>query len=256
MCIAGFDPTGGAGLLADVATLAAVGVRAAGVITAMTRQRPVGPVVVEPVETARIEAVLPQLLHDLRPDAVKIGMLGSAETARAVCRHLSAGGLSAPVVVDPVLHAGAGGELTEPETVPIILEQLAPLTTVLTPNVPEAERLTGLTIQTEHDMERAARRLLEFGARHVLLKGGHLPGDPIDLLVGPDGVRRLPAPRLKTGTVHGTGCALSTLIAGLLARGVALVAAVEEAIRRVRKGIQTSWAPQCTGWSLLGPLEG
>jgi len=254
VCLAGFDPTGGAGLLADVAALAVIGVRAAGVITAMTRQRPVGPATVEAVEAERLEAVLPDLLRDLEPEAVKIGMLGSAEAARTIARHLSPG--HAPIVLDPVLQAGAGGQLTAPEAIRVILEQLAPLSTVLTPNVPEAEQLTGLTIRTEAEMEQAARRLLDSGAQYVLLKGGHLAGDPVDLLVGADGVRRLPAPRLPARPVHGTGCTLSSLIAGRLAQGVEVAVAVEESVKRVREGIRDAWAPQAAGWSYLGAMEG
>ncbi len=256
LCIAGFDPTGGAGLLADARALASEGVRVAAAITGLTRQRPIDEATIEQLmEPVKVGEVVSTLMQDLAPDAVKIGMLGSAATAHAVAQALAPFAGRTPIIVDPVLAAGAGGRLADDETAAALLAELAPLATLVTPNIPEAELLTGVRIDGPAKMEKAARRLCERGAKWALVKGGHLAGDPVDVLVGPATVRRWRRRRLATRTVHGTGCTLSSLIAGALAQGQPIPEAVARAARRLRRGIATAWPPLPEGWMFLGPMR-
>jgi hydroxymethylpyrimidine/phosphomethylpyrimidine kinase len=253
LCIAGFDPTGGAGLLADVRALTAVGVRAAGAVTALTRQRPVGRAVVQPLPAPEVARTVASLLTDLRPEAIKIGMVATAATARALARLLRRRAATTPIVLDPVLAAGAGGRLATASAASAIAEELAPLATVLTPNLPEAEALLRRPIRTGVEMRAAMPALLALGARHVLLKGGHLATDPVDVLSGPDGERRWRRRRIGTREAHGTGCTLASLIAAGLAQGLTVGDAVDRAIRRLEAALRTAWRPQPEGWAFLGP---
>jgi len=252
--IAGFDPTGGAGLLADAGALAQLGLRPAGVVTALTVQRPSGDVETTPVDPQLVDRTLSTVLSDLPVAAMKIGMLGTGEVAEVVAGHLEKLDPSIPVVCDPVLHAGAGGALADERTTQVLREKILPRTTLLTPNVPEAEILAGRSIQTQEDMEAVARDLCAGGATYVLLKGGHLAGDPVDLLIGPDNLQRWRGKRLDVGAVHGTGCALSALIAGYLSLGKTITQAVDASVAAVHEAIAASWQPQEEGWRYLGPL--
>lgn len=256
LCVAGYDPTGGAGVLADIAALAAIGVRGAGVLTALTRQRPDGPVTMQPLPPDEVARSLRELARDLQPAAVKIGMLASVDTARAVAEALGELPAGCPVVLDPVLAAGAGGDLAGSTMAQAIVAELLSRVTLITPNLAEAARLTGVAVHCEADMLAAAHWLRQKGARHVLVKGGHLPGEPVDVLVGPDGERRWTDGRIAhEREVHGTGCTLSSLIAGQLALGADVVAAVEAARQRLRGGIERAWPPASRGWLFLGSLS-
>lgn len=254
LCIAGLDPTGGAGLLADVAALARLGVRATGVVTALTVQRPNQPVDYQALDPNEVDRTLATLLEDVPVDAVKIGMLGGGEVARVVARHLSSLAKTVPIVLDPVMQAGFGGPLADPETIKMLWKEFIPLATVVTPNIPEAQALTGMSINDEESMVTAAQRVQAHGANSTLLTGGHLPADPVDVLVGPEGVFRWTAEREATGEVHGTGCALSSLLAGGLAMGFGVREAAERAIGLVRRAIGRSWQPRDGGWRFLGLL--
>jgi hydroxymethylpyrimidine/phosphomethylpyrimidine kinase len=255
LCVAGLDPTGGAGLLADVAALASVSVRAAGVVTALTVQRPHGDARFVPVDAALVDQMLGALADDLPIAAIKVGMIGAGPVAHIVAKHLTRLSAKAPLVVDPVLNAGAGGSLADDETIAVLRRELLPRATLITPNIPEAEALTGLAIRSLADMERAAEQLRAAGAQYVLIKGGHLPGEPVDLLIGPGERRTWRAPRFHGGVVHGTGCALSSLAAGHLACGAAVPEAVDRAIAAVRRAIDGSWTPVPEGWRFLGSLR-
>jgi hydroxymethylpyrimidine/phosphomethylpyrimidine kinase len=243
---AGLDPSGGAGLLADLEALAEVGARGWAVATALTAQGPRGARGVEPVAPATLLAQVDALLDGLpareRPRAVKTGMLGTAALAAALASRLARPPLArVPLVVDPVLAASSGLALLDPGgRTPA--EALAPLlarAALVTPNWPELERLAGGPIETEAEAVRAAR---ELPARAVLVKGGHRPGPPVDLLVRGRSVVRLRGRRRASGA-RGTGCRLASAVAGLLAAGVPLEEAVRRAKRSVEAYIDRSAAP-------------
>lgn len=229
LTIAGSDPSGGAGIQADLKTASALGVYGATVITALTVQNTLGVTGIHPVPIEFITQQHLSVVEDLDVRAVKIGMLGSADVVAAVADVLR----SHPVpfvVLDPVMVATSGDRLVPEDAVAAIRELLLPLATVVTPNVPEAEVLSGLGIESEDDLEPVGRALLALGSRHVLVKGGHLAGDrSVDVLVSADGVQHLAAPRVHTSHTHGTGCTLSSAIAAYLVRGEQVPVAVEAA---------------------------
>ena len=240
--------------MADVAALAAISVRTAGVLTATTRQSPEAPVNVFPADPKQVEQSLSSLLAELPVAAVKVGMVTNGGVAGAVADCLAALPAETPVVVDPVLNAGAGGRLADEEAVKTLCEALIPRAKVVTPNIPEAAVLAGMSVQDLPEMEEAADRLRRLGARYVLLKGGHLAGDPIDLLAGPEGNRHWRGPRRNGGEVHGTGCTLSALLAGYLALGLPVAEAADLSIAALRGAITGAWSPRDKGWKFLGPL--
>ncbi len=230
LSIAGSDPSGGAGIQADLKTFSALGCYGMAALTALTAQntRGVSAVHVPPPEflTAQLDAIF----ADVRVDAVKIGMLATGDMVRAVARCLAARpGL--PVVLDPVLVATSGDSLGAPDVVDALGEHLLSLATVVTPNLPEAARLSGLALPEDEDaMRAAAEALMARGARAVLVKGGHLAGgDAVDLLVEGDEIRFFHARRIATPNTHGTGCTLSSAIACYLAKGLPLADAVDAA---------------------------
>lgn len=221
LTIAGIDPSGGAGLLADVKAMSALGVYAAGVPTALTAQNTRGVSGVLGIPAGFVAEELEAVFSDLRIDAVKIGMLNDAEVIETVARALERW---APpwVVLDPVMIAKSGDALLRPEALDALKSRLLPLAHVATPNLPEAAALLGdaRPAADRAGMEATGRRLCEaFGTPWVLVKGGHL-GGPVspDCLVGPEGVEWFEAPRTQTKNTHGTGCTLSSAAAALLAR--------------------------------------
>ena len=230
LSIAGSDPSGGAGIQADLKTFSALGCYGMAALTALTAQntRGVTAVHVPPPEflTAQLDAVF----ADVRVDAIKIGMLATGDMVRAVARCLAAHpGL--PIVLDPVLVATSGDSLGAPDVVDALAEHLLPLATVVTPNLPEAARLAGVAVPEDEDAMRAAAvAMMARGARAVLVKGGHLAGgDAVDLLVEGAEIRFFNARRIATPNTHGTGCTLSSAIACYLGRGLALADAVDAA---------------------------
>jgi len=242
LTIAGSDPSGGAGLQADLKVFLRFGLSGAAVPTACTVQGPSGVRAVAPLAARDVKAQLDALFADLRPAVVKVGLLPSGEVVRAVARALAP--LAArriPIVVDPVLSASSGLRLLPVADVGIYLRHLVPLATLLTPNIDEAAELSGMgTDVVRQDTERVLTHLLKAGARNVLIKGGHLGGDEaVDIL----GTRKdfvvfsLPRVPLRRA-VHGTGCALSSAVAALLARGLPLEDAVQTAKGWVRAAIQ------------------
>lgn len=221
LTIAGVDPSGGAGVLADVKTMSALGAYACAVIAALTAQNTRAVSGVFPVPPAFVRQQIDTLFADVRIDAVKIGMVGQAPVIVAVAdalRHWRA----ARVVLDPVMIAKSGDALLERAAVGALRESLLPVATVLTPNLPEAGVLLGMRMpETIVEMRRAAERLRELlahdGERWVYLKGGHLPGgEATDLLFDGDRMLELTAPRIDTRNTHGTGCTLSAALAALL----------------------------------------
>ncbi len=248
LVIAGLDPSGGAGLVADVATAALRGLRAAAVATALTEQDSARCWAANPVAPSLVRAQLARVVADLPIAAVKIGMLGDGAVAQAVAEALD--GVRAPIVLDPVLRATAGAVLLNWD----VRSALAPLiarAALVTPNRDEAAALTGLAVDGEAGQRAAGERLRAMGAAAALVKGGHLTGaEVVDLLVDGAGTLALRAPRVAA-TPHGTGCALSTEIACALALGAPLREAVALAHARVAARI-TAAATVGKGRPFLG----
>jgi hydroxymethylpyrimidine/phosphomethylpyrimidine kinase len=237
LSIAGFDPSGGAGLVADIKTFTAFGCFATAAVTSLTFQNTTG-VFGASHQTAHTvrEQVLP-ILDDFAVAAAKTGMLPTREVIAEVARLCRATSLPAPVV-DPVVRSTSGYDLIDDEALRALVGELLPLARVVTPNIPEAERITGLKIEGERGMRDAARRIREMGARAVLVKGGHLEGEALDLLDDRGAVEIFRAARIETTSTHGTGCTLSAAICAGLAHGLSLVESIAEAKRFVTRAIQ------------------
>ena len=229
LSIAGSDSSGGAGIQADIKTIAAHKLFAQTAITALTAQNTLGVAGVFDVPAEFVEAQIDAVFEDIRPDAVKIGMVSSAEIVRTIASALKHHGAE-NVVVDPVLVATSGDRLAAGGVADALRTELFPLATVITPNMPEAEALTGKAVETHADQEAAARDLLATGAHAVLVKGGHAEGEAYDVLALADGtLHGFTLPRVETNNTHGTGCTLSSAIACGLAQGLALEDAVRQA---------------------------
>jgi hydroxymethylpyrimidine/phosphomethylpyrimidine kinase len=230
LSIAGSDSGGGAGIQADLKTFAALGCYGMTAITALTAQNTLGVSGIHGVPPEMLKAQLCAVLDDIGVDAVKIGMLHAPEIVRTVAWALRHYGVK-QVVLDPVMVATSGDRLIAPDTVQVLVDELFPLATVVTPNLDEAALLLGRPLTAASELDAAARDLLAMGARAVLLKGGHLPGDEVaDLLVSGSGpAQRLASPRIASRNTHGTGCTLSSAIAAHLALGQPLDQAVVRA---------------------------
>ncbi|MCF8033539.1 MAG: bifunctional hydroxymethylpyrimidine kinase/phosphomethylpyrimidine kinase [Desulfarculaceae bacterium] len=235
MIIAGSDSGGGAGIQADLKAVAALGGHASTVITALTAQNTTGVKGVHPIPLDFVEQQFAAVIEDIGAEAVKTGMLHSAELVRLVAGLLA--GVQAPVVVDPVMVAKGGDRLLATEAVQAVREALLPRADLVTPNLDEAAELLGRPVSDRAAMETAARELVELGAKAVLVKGGHLQGEPGDLLFDGSRTRFFSAPRIDTPHTHGTGCTLASAIAALLAQGWDLAPAVERARLLVRRAI-------------------
>lgn len=249
LSIAGVDPSGGAGIFADLKAFAALGAYGCGVVAALTAQNTRAVTGISPVTPEFVRLQIDTLCADVQVDAAKIGMLGTAPIARAVAEGLArpiALGSPGHVVVDPVMIAKSGDALLEQQAISMLIEGILPLATVLTPNLPEAGvLLRGRAPESVGEMRRAAerlRRLLpDVGQRWVLLKGGHLAGgDALDLLHDGDRLIELSAPRIETRNTHGTGCSLSAAIAARVARVGDVPEAVAQAKRWLTEAIRRS----------------
>lgn len=217
LTIAGTDPSGGAGIQADIKAISALGAYACSAITAVVAQNTCGVRSFQALDPEFVAAQIDAVLDDVRIDAVKIGMIANAGIARAVADRLRHHGVG-NIVLDPVMVAKSGHALLDPEAVAVVRDHLVPLASVITPNLPEAAVLLNRPDDwNAASMIAALPDLMALGSRHVLLKGGHLAGeDSTDLLAGPDGTQRFSAPRIATTNDHGTGCTLSAAIAALL----------------------------------------
>ncbi|MCC6559291.1 MAG: bifunctional hydroxymethylpyrimidine kinase/phosphomethylpyrimidine kinase [Polyangiaceae bacterium] len=238
LIVAGSDSGGGAGIQADLKAVTALRAYGATAITALTAQSTLGVFGVHPVPPAFIAQQMELVLEDIGADAIKTGMLHSEEVIEAVAEVIERLGRGARVVVDPVMVAKGGARLLLPEAEGALRARLLPLAAVLTPNLPEAEALTGARIEGVEAMREAARALLEMGPAAVLLKGGHLPGDvAVDVLRTREGERIFEDARIATRATHGTGCTLASAIAAGLSQGMALEPAVARARRYLREAI-------------------
>lgn len=230
LSIAGSDPSGGAGIQADLKTISALGGYAMAAITALTVQNTRGVSGIHSIPPNVVAGQIDAVFDDIRVDAVKVGMLGSASIVAAVADALARNGAKR-IVVDPVMVAKSGARLLDPDAVAALRDRLCPMATVITPNLPEAADLLGRNEATDvAGLEDAARALQALGPHAVLVKGGHLTGaDSPDILFACDGAHRFPGDRVITRNTHGTGCTLSSAIATLLPQRDTLSAAVGEA---------------------------
>lgn len=241
LIVAGSDSGGGAGIQADIKTVTALEGYAATAVTALTAQNTRGVFGVLGVEPAFIAQQMAVVLEDIGADCIKTGMLHTGEVIETVVRILEALAPAVPLVADPVMYAKGGDSLLEPEACEILIRRLLPRATVLTPNIREAEALSGLAIGDPEAMQEAGYRLLKRGPAAVLVKGGHLESRTVpDLLVTREGVERFYSPRLDSVHTHGTGCTLASAIATGLAQDLPLRAAVGRALAYVHEGIRTA----------------
>lgn len=257
LIIAGSDSGGGAGIQADIKTVTMLGGYAATAITAVTVQNTMGVTGVHPIPAGIVQAQARAVLGDIGADAIKTGMIGDTAMVRAVAELLDEA--RCPAVVDPVMIAKGGEALLPDEAVEAVRSLLIPRAALLTPNAPEAWTLSGVAVRDIDGQRRAGQALLRLGARAVLMKGGHVPGDRVvDLLVTPDGETTFEGPRIDSRHTHGTGCTLASACATGLAQGLSLEEAVgrawayvAEAIRRA-PGFGSGHGPLDHGWPLRG----
>jgi hydroxymethylpyrimidine/phosphomethylpyrimidine kinase len=242
LIVAGSDSGGGAGIQADIKTVTALGGYAATAVTALTAQNTLGVLGIEAVTPEFVALQMQAVLTDIGADAIKTGMLGSARIVKMVADTCQALAPSVPIVVDPVMVAKGGARLLEPDAEAALVRELLPKAALLTPNVPEAEALSGERIVDAASLERVATKLLLLGPSAVLLKGGHLEGDTVvDCLVTADGASyRFESPRLFTRSTHGTGCTLASAIATGIAEGLTLFDSVARARSYVLEAIRTA----------------
>jgi hydroxymethylpyrimidine/phosphomethylpyrimidine kinase len=238
LSIAGSDPSSGAGIQADLKTFHTLGVYGMAIPAALTAQNSRGVFAVDPVSSRFLSQQLEALLSDIRPDGIKTGMLLSKENVDAValamkkykCRNL---------VIDPVLKSSSGKVLLHASALKSLKKKLFPLSRIVTPNIPEAEVLASMSIQSDQDMDYAAGKLLDMGPDYVLIKGGHRKGPAVDTLYGGKTVISFSTSRRK-GEFHGTGCALSSAITVFIAQGIPVDKAVEKAKHFVDKMLRTA----------------
>lgn len=262
LSIAGCDPSGGAGIAADLKTFATHQVYGMAVVTALTAQNTRGVFAVHQPDVQFLERQLTAVLDDVKVHGVKIGMVGNIAAIGCIAYQLKMRAVP-HIVLDPVLVATSGDALSEPGVAAALCRDLLPLSEIITPNGPEVAALTGLPMpRSEAEQVAAGQALLAMGARAVLVKGGHSEGDEaVDVLVRAGDVRRFAAPRLALSSTHGTGCTLSSALAAGLAQGMALEAAVERAKAYVYGAIAHSAAldvglghgPLDHGWMMDRP---
>lgn len=241
LIVAGSDSGGGAGIQADIKAVTAMKGFAATAITALTAQNTEGVHGVVGVEPAFIAQQIEVVLGDIGADAVKTGMLHSAEVIGVVAAQIARHASGVPLVVDPVMVAKGGHRLLLTEAEAALRDTLLPMAALVTPNLPEAEVLAGFPVRVEADMKRAAERLVALGAGAVLMKGGHLEGDRVvDLLFHDGRIDRFEDARIESRSTHGTGCTLASAIAAGLAQKMTLYDAVARARAYVREAIATA----------------
>ncbi len=239
LSIAGSDPSGGAGLQADLKTFYRFGVYAEAVVTLITVQNTRGIRRVEILDAGLVSEQIEAVIADIPPHAAKIGALGNQAVVEAVAKAAAA--FRFPLIVDPVMIGKDGSALLDAAARLAFVDKLLPRAFLLTPNLPEAAELAGFPVDDRDSMARAAERLIALGAANVLVKGGHLSGDPVDLLVTRDGsVTEYPAARIATRHTHGTGCTYSAAIAAELAKGVELAGAIRKAKAFITAAIRTN----------------
>ena len=241
LIVAGSDSGGGAGIQADIKTVTALGGYAATAITALTVQDTKDVYAIHEVPVDIVRQQMEVVIDDIGVDCIKTGMLHRTEVLEAVADVVARKAAGVPLVVDPVMVAKGGARLLDADTTGALRDKLIGAAAVLTPNVPEAEILSGESIETDDDQERVGRVLLSFGPKAVLMKGGHRPGDELrDVLVSADGVEVFRSARIDTPHTHGTGCTLASAIATGIAQGLSPRDAVARGRDYVQEAIRTA----------------
>ena len=240
MTIAGSDSGGGAGIQADLKTFSALGVFGTSTLTAITAQNTVGVSAVHEIPTDVISAQIDAVITDIGADAVKTGMLSSAAIVATVSEAVRRHGIT-NLVVDPVMVAKSGDRLLREEAISSICNDLIPLAKVVTPNIPEAEDLTGLSISTDADVRRAAEAIVGMGAQCVVVKGGHRDGPPTDILYDGATFLEFTTERIPSTNTHGTGCTFASAVAAGLAHGLEVPDAVQQAKDYVTAAIRAAY---------------
>ncbi|MGM9717491.1 MAG: bifunctional hydroxymethylpyrimidine kinase/phosphomethylpyrimidine kinase [Prevotella sp.] len=236
LTIAGSDSCGGAGVQADVKTMSALGCYAATAITAITVQNTLGVTAVHAVPPEIVAGQIRVVMDDIKPRAVKVGMVNDTATIIAIADALKDYDVE-HIVVDPVMVATSGSRLMQDDAVEVFCKQLLPLATLLTPNIPEAEVLSGITVSDKESMDSAALRILQLGCSNLLVKGGHLEGKKIDRLYG-EVEREYVGENAVTRNTHGTGCTLSSAITSFLAQGLPVDEAIGAAKEWLTKALR------------------
>lgn len=240
LTIAGSDSSGGAGIQADLKTFSAIGTYGMSVITAITAQNTQGVFLVEDISEEMIKKQLEVVFEDIPPKGVKIGMVSSPKIILAIVEGLVK---YKPeyLVVDPVMISKSGYSLLKPEAKDNLIKYLIPLAYIVTPNTMEAEEITGISIKTVEDMKIAGEKILELGPKYVLMKGGHLEGDAVDILLGQNSFKIFREERLDRKNTHGTGCTISSAITSHLALGYPVEEAVELSKKYITEAIRSSF---------------
>ena len=229
LTIAGSDSSGGAGIQADIKSMSANGVFAMSVITAITAQNTMGVFGIEDISPEMIKSQIKVIFDDIKVDAVKIGMVSKIESIKAISEALREIKDLPPVVLDPVMVSTSGYKLLSDDAKETLIKELFPLSTVITPNLPEVEEILRIKIEDVEDMKEAAKKLKKLGTKYVLIKGGHLKDDATDLLFDGENFIYFKEQKINTNNTHGTGCTLSSAIAASLAKGMSIEEAVREA---------------------------
>lgn len=241
LTIAGSDCSGGAGIQADLKTFSAHGVFGMSVIVSVVAENTSRVIDIQDITPEMIEKQIDAVFEDIEVDAVKVGMLSTPECMRAVAGKLRQY-KPEHVVIDPVMYAKNGCPLMDPSAVDALIETILPLADVLTPNIPEAERITGMEIRSVADMEAAARKIHDMGSQSVVVKGGHAIGNALDVLFDGKQMHHFETQRIDTKNTHGTGCTFSSAVASQLALGMDICKAVEKAKVYVTTAISHSLA--------------
>lgn len=241
LTIAGSDCSGGAGIQADLKTFSAHGVFGMSVIVSVVAENTSRVIDIQDITPEMIEKQIDAVFEDIEVDAVKVGMLSTPECMRAVAGKLRQY-KPEHVVIDPVMYAKNGCPLMDPSAVDALIESILPLADVLTPNIPEAERITGMEIRSVTDMETAAQKIHDMGCRTVVVKGGHAIGNALDVLFDGKQMHHFETQRIDTKNTHGTGCTFSSAVASQLALGMDICKAVEKAKAYVTTAITHSLA--------------
>lgn len=240
LTIAGSDSSGGAGIQADLKTFSAIGTYGMSVITAITAQNTEGVFDVEELSSEIIKSQIKAVCEDIPPKAIKIGMVSSPKIIKDIVESLERYPCEY-VVVDPVMISKSGYSLLRPEAKENLIKYLIPKAYIVTPNVPEAEEISSIKIETVEDMKKAGKKILDLGPKYVLVKGGHLDGDAVDVLMGEDIFEVFTSERLDRKNTHGTGCTLSSAITSHIALGYDVVEAVRRSKEYITEAIRHSF---------------
>lgn len=241
LTIAGSDSCGGAGIQADLKTFSALETYGMSVITAITAQNTQGVFAVQDITTDMIQKQIEVIFEDISVDAVKVGMVSRTETIKIIAETLAKYAVK-NLVIDPVMVSKSGYHLLQPEAKEALIKYLLPMATVVTPNLPEAEVITGMRINTVDDMKTAAELIHKMGPEYVLIKGGHLEGEAVDILYDGTDFTYFNSPRIDTKNTHGTGCTLSSAIAANLGKGLSITEAIDRAKSYITVAILNSFA--------------